>query len=81
MPFDLSRAPLWRALWARVAEDKHVLALTFHHSIVDEWSLRVFPGTRAALCGRRHRCCGWVAGSAGAVCRLLRVAARLFGQR
>ncbi|HTL15688.1 MAG TPA: amino acid adenylation domain-containing protein, partial [Patescibacteria group bacterium] len=41
-PFDLTRAPLWRALWLTLAEDEHILALTFHHSVVDEWSLRLF---------------------------------------
>jgi amino acid adenylation domain-containing protein len=40
-PFDLSQAPLWRALWITLAEDVGVLALTFHHSVIDEWSLRV----------------------------------------
>ena len=41
-PFDLSQAPLWRVLWSEVGPDEHMLALTFHHSIVDEWSLRLF---------------------------------------
>ena len=41
-PFDLKQAPLWRALWAESGPDEHLLALTFHHSIVDEWSLRLF---------------------------------------
>ncbi|MHB8863281.1 MAG: amino acid adenylation domain-containing protein [Pirellulaceae bacterium] len=41
LPFDLAIAPLWRALWARVGVVEHVLVLTFHHSIVDEWSLRL----------------------------------------
>ena len=29
-------------MWATVDADEHILALTFHHSVVDEWSLRVF---------------------------------------
>lgn len=41
-PFDLARAPLWRVVWIKLAEDEHVMALTFHHSIVDEWTLRLF---------------------------------------
>lgn len=41
-PFDLAQAPLWRAVWIEFAEEEHVLALTFHHSIVDEWTLRLF---------------------------------------
>ena len=40
-PFDLTRAPLWRALWLALEEDEHILALTFHHSLMDEWSLRL----------------------------------------
>ncbi len=40
-PFDLARPPLWRALWVTLAEGEHALALTFHHSIVDEWTLRL----------------------------------------
>ncbi len=41
-PFDLARAPLWRVLWMRAGEDEHVLLFTFHHSLLDEWSLRMF---------------------------------------
>ena len=40
--FDLAQAPLWRVVWIKLAEDEHVLGITFHHSIVDEWSLRLF---------------------------------------
>lgn len=39
--FDLSEAPLWRILWIQLAEDDQVLAFTFHHSIMDEWSVRL----------------------------------------
>ena len=41
-PFDLVRAPLWRVGWAAIGVDQHLLVLVFHHSVVDEWSLRVF---------------------------------------
>ena len=41
-PFDLARAPLWRALWIGLGPAEQVLAVAFHHSIVDEWSLRLF---------------------------------------
>ncbi len=41
-PFDLAQAPLWRAVWATLDTDDHILAVTFHHSVVDEWSLCVF---------------------------------------
>jgi len=49
LPFDLSKAPLWRVLWVTVASDDHILAVTFHHSIVDEWSLQVFVAELAAV--------------------------------
>ncbi len=39
--FDLTKAPLWRAAWLSTADNDPVLVLTFHHSIVDEWSLRL----------------------------------------
>ena len=41
-PFDLAQAPLWRAVWIELASDERALAFTFHHSIVDEWSMRLF---------------------------------------
>src|SRR5208283_804562 len=41
-PFDLARTPLWRALWIEMGGDEQVLAFIFHHSIVDEWSMRLF---------------------------------------
>ncbi|MCX6917222.1 MAG: condensation domain-containing protein, partial [Verrucomicrobia bacterium] len=41
-PFDLAWAPLWRVVWLELAGDEHVLVLTFHHSIEDEWSKRLF---------------------------------------
>jgi amino acid adenylation domain-containing protein len=34
-PFDLSCAPLWRALAYRLGPDHHVLLFVFHHSILD----------------------------------------------
>ena len=50
-PFDLARAPLWRTEWIELAEAEQVLAFTFHHSIVDEWSLRLFFAELQQLCG------------------------------
>lgn len=41
-PFDLAAAPLWRTAWIELAEDDHVLALSFQHSIIDEWSVQIF---------------------------------------
>ena len=41
-PFDLAQAPLWRAVWIELAEEEQAIAFIFHHSIVDEFSLRLF---------------------------------------
>jgi hypothetical protein len=41
-PFDLSKAPLVRALLLRIAPDDHVLQLTMHHIISDAWSAGIF---------------------------------------
>ncbi|HEY2391553.1 MAG TPA: amino acid adenylation domain-containing protein [Candidatus Angelobacter sp.] len=40
--FDLSQAPLLRVVLLRTGEREHVLGLTLHHIIWDEWSLGVF---------------------------------------
>ncbi len=41
-PFDLERAPLFRASLLRLAAEDHLLILTFDHIIVDGWSHGVF---------------------------------------
>src|SRR5690242_20211827 len=41
-PFNLGEAPLARVLLLRFAEEEHVLVLTMHHIISDEWSLNIF---------------------------------------
>ena len=40
-PFDLGRAPLWRMVWIEAGGNERILLMTFHHSIVDEWSMRL----------------------------------------
>jgi amino acid adenylation domain-containing protein len=40
-PFDLSRAPLLRAVVAHASEREHRVLVTIHHVIADEWSLEV----------------------------------------
>jgi NRPS condensation-like uncharacterized protein len=40
-PFDLSQSPLLRAKLLRLGEEEHVLVLTMHHIISDDWSLGV----------------------------------------
>ncbi|WP_280868562.1 non-ribosomal peptide synthase/polyketide synthase [Streptomyces sp. SAI-127] len=42
VPFDLAQGPLVRATLVRLAPDQHVLAVTVHHVVFDEWSDRVF---------------------------------------
>ncbi|MET7419838.1 amino acid adenylation domain-containing protein [Dactylosporangium sp. NPDC005555] len=41
-PFDLERLPLARFRLVRVAERHHVLLVTLHHIIADDWSLAIF---------------------------------------
>jgi amino acid adenylation domain-containing protein len=48
-PFDLAAGPLWRALLLRLGEEEHRLLLTFHHTIVDGWSVDLFGRELAAL--------------------------------
>ncbi|MFF5676063.1 amino acid adenylation domain-containing protein [Streptomyces hygroscopicus] len=40
--FDLTTGSLFRARLLRLAEDDHVLVLTFHHILFDAWSLGIF---------------------------------------
>jgi amino acid adenylation domain-containing protein len=40
-PFDLSAAPLIRALLVKLGDDKHVLCFTVHHIVCDAWSFDV----------------------------------------
>nr|ATJ34002.1 non-ribosomal peptide synthetase [Streptomyces sp.] len=47
--FDLAAGPLFRPRLLCVAEDEHVLSLTFHHIVVDSWSLGVLQRDLAEL--------------------------------
>lgn len=42
LPFDLSRAPLFRARLFVLGPEDHVLVVTFHHIVSDGWSQSVF---------------------------------------
>jgi len=42
MSFDLSTGPLFRVKLLRLEAQKHILLLTMHHIISDEWSLNIF---------------------------------------
>ncbi|MFJ4243824.1 amino acid adenylation domain-containing protein, partial [Streptomyces iakyrus] len=48
-PFDLAAGPLVRATLIKVADEKHVLLLTAHHVIFDEWSDHLFQRELSAL--------------------------------
>jgi hypothetical protein len=48
-PFDLTAGPLIRACLVRLSADDHVLALSVHHVVFDEWSAGVLRRELAAL--------------------------------
>ncbi|HET9182779.1 MAG TPA: amino acid adenylation domain-containing protein [Candidatus Angelobacter sp.] len=48
-PFDLGIAPLLRGVLIRLGEREHILALTIHHIVVDEWSVAVLHREMALL--------------------------------
>lgn len=41
LPFDVSRAPLFRASLLRIGAEEHLLLLTTHHLVSDGWSLSI----------------------------------------
>jgi amino acid adenylation domain-containing protein len=47
-PFDLAVAPLLRAVRIDIAGAEPVLMLTFHHAIIDEWSIGIVRADLAA---------------------------------
>ena len=49
VPFDLSGAPLIRLQLLRLAQHEHVLLLTMHHIVSDEWSAGIFIREIGAL--------------------------------
>jgi len=48
-PFDLATGPLLRVSFLRLSDDEHVLLLTVHHIISDDWSMGVFVAELATL--------------------------------
>ncbi|HPL30629.1 MAG TPA: amino acid adenylation domain-containing protein, partial [Anaerolineae bacterium] len=48
-PFDLAHGPLMRARLLRLAADEHVVLLTLHHIVCDEWSSSILVEEVAAL--------------------------------
>jgi acyl-CoA synthetase (AMP-forming)/AMP-acid ligase II len=49
--FDLAHGPLFRARLVRLAEQEHILLITMHRIIVDEWSLGVLVDELFTLYG------------------------------
>lgn len=47
--FDLVKGPLWRVHLQRLAPDRHLLTVAFHHLICDGWSLSVLIQELAQL--------------------------------
>ena len=47
IPFDLATAPLWRAELFPRAAPHGILLLTFHHAIIDDWSIELLLGELA----------------------------------
>ncbi|HTF10791.1 MAG TPA: condensation domain-containing protein, partial [Asanoa sp.] len=47
--FDLVTGPLFRCLLIRVSDTEHVLSLTAHHIVCDEWSIGLFARELSAL--------------------------------
>ncbi|HEU4834421.1 MAG TPA: amino acid adenylation domain-containing protein [Pyrinomonadaceae bacterium] len=48
-PFVLSEGPLLRVKLLRLDENKHIVLLTIHHIVTDEWSMGVFVNEVATL--------------------------------
>ena len=48
-PFDLSRAPLLRAILVHTGDDAHVLLLSLHHIVSDGWSAGILLQELATL--------------------------------
>ena len=49
--FDLTNGPLIRGQLLQVAEDEHILLITMHHIVSDEWSLGIFLNELNTLYG------------------------------
>ena len=49
LPFDLSRAPMFRWVLVRLGPEAHILVLVFHHILIDGWSLQILRQELLAL--------------------------------
>ena len=67
---DLADPPAFRVALIRTAEDRHRFVLTFHHIVVDGWSMPIllqeifasYYGQRLAPAGSYRRFVAWLAG-------------------
>ncbi|ASS75459.1 hypothetical protein CIG75_11045 [Tumebacillus algifaecis] len=50
-PFDLRQGPLLRAKLLRLGSEDHLLLLTLHHIITDEWSMGILVNEMVSLYG------------------------------
>jgi amino acid adenylation domain-containing protein/thioester reductase-like protein len=48
-PFDLATGPLLRTTLLRLGGEEHILLLTLHHIVIDDWSLSIFWRELTAL--------------------------------
>ena len=66
---DLAHPPAFRAALIRTAEDRHRVVLTFHHIVMDGWSLPIllqeifasYYGQRLPAAGSYRRYVSWLA--------------------
>ncbi|MGQ9372116.1 amino acid adenylation domain-containing protein, partial [Azospirillum sp. A39] len=73
-PFDLERPPLMRLLLIRLGEDRHRLVWTYHHALIDGWSvsrligdvLRLYRGEPPAPTAPYRDYVAWLAARDGA---------------
>jgi amino acid adenylation domain-containing protein len=50
-PFNLAKGPLWRISLVRMAEDDHLVLLTMHHIVSDNWSIGILTRELMELYG------------------------------
>jgi len=48
-PFDMAQGPLFRCLLVSLSDTDHVLGITVHHTVSDDWSVTLFVQELSAL--------------------------------
>jgi acyl carrier protein len=80
--FNLQQGPLLRVKLLRLAADDHALVITLHHIVSDGWSMNIMVDELVALyAAYSQRPDRAIAGAAGAIRRLRRVAETVDGRR